>query len=267
MKTHILTVVLIGLSLALFSPVPIVHSSIDQTDYQWRFLVGGLRIWVQYPEECHAGDSISYNILIYSSSYSQGNYADEIKVTIIVPIGTETEFARLYEAGIYQHMLMPNGTEYSKTITVAIPQNAWWKVVFILDVSTYSGDMQNLVASNSVLDATLVVSKTWSDLMSENIELSSNYTSLKWEYDNYKSFHTHSDSEYNALNSTHNQYTQSHSYANAEYSDLQSRLNQAIDRSIEATSYNNTLTILIVVLILLLIGSSLLFATRRVRAR
>jgi hypothetical protein len=258
---HILVVVLIGLLLALFRPVAVVHS-IDPADYQWKFWVGGLRIYVQYPEECHAGDSITYNILIYSSQYSQGNYVEEIKVTISVPI-SQTEFARLYEAWIYQHMLMPNGNEYSKTVTVTVPQNSWWKVALVLDVSTYSGDMQNHVFSNLGLDATPVMSKTWSDLMSENIELFTNYTSLKWEHDSYTSFHTIYDSEYNALNSTYNQYTQSHSYTNTEYTDLQSSLNQS-------TSYNNMLTILVIVLILLSlgsIGSTVFFVTRRPKTK
>lgn len=215
---------------SLIGVIPSVHSSVNPADYHWSFWVGGLRIWVQYPEECHAGDSISYNILIYSSRYGEGNYVDEMKVIISVPV-SPTETTWLFDAWIYKDMSMSHGYESNKTITVAVPEEAWWYVTIVFDVSTYSGDMTEHASSNLGLTATKVRHKTYSELQSENYDLWYNYTNLKVEYDNYKGTHEHSDYEYNSLNSTYNQYAQTHAHSNSEYDDLQSSYDN-VDREL-----------------------------------
>lgn len=238
--------------------IPKAHSSVDPADYHWHFWVGGLRIWVQYPRECHAGDSISYNILIYSSRYSEGNYVEEIKVTITVPISA-TEFARLYEAWIYQDTLMPNGNEYNRTITVAVPEEAWWYVSFVLDVSTYSGDMEEHTSSNLGLYSTLVTTKTREDLWSEIYDLEYNYTSLENEYKDYKDTHNYSNSEYNNLNSTYNQYVEGHSHSDTEYSNLESKYNSVNGELDISKNLNYIITAIAVVFLV----TSIYFARRK----
>lgn len=200
---------------------PIVYSSVNPAEYHLNFWVGGLRIWVQYPEECHNGDSISYDVLVYSSEYSAGNYIDEIRVTISVPL-TRIEVVILSDALICEDMLMPHGDEYSQRITVVVPNKAFWYVTITFHVSTFSGDMAEHVSTNVRLGSTIVRNKTYGELQSESHILWYNFTSLRIEHDGYKATHSHSNNQYNSLNSSYNSLKSSYDSLQRDYNDLKS---------------------------------------------
>jgi len=207
-------------------------------EYALHFWVGGLRIQLQFPEECHRGDTITYKINIYSSAYSEGNFVEEFNVSIRCwQYGTPPYLTSLilYQGTLYKNVVLPYHSEYTITIPVTIPEEnvpTDYHTLITFDIWTYqNGHPENYAWTNLVLCTTKIVLKTWNELWSENLDLRSNYTKLQGDYDLlnysyewYKQMHMYSNSEYEDLNSTYNQYRQEHSHSNTEYNSLVTEL-------------------------------------------
>jgi hypothetical protein len=198
------------------------------------FWVGGLRIQLLYPEECHKGDTITYKIEIHSSGYSEGNFVEIFNVSIrYLQYGTPPYLIPiiLYSETLYKNMVMPYGNDYKITIQVTIPKQdipTDYHVRVVFDIETYrNGHPEDYAWTNLVLHTTKVVWETREELLNENLNLHLNYTqlqrdyeSLNYSYELYKQTHKYSNSEYEDLNSAYNQYRQGHSHSNTEYNSL-----------------------------------------------
>lgn len=146
---------------------------------------------LNYPDEAHQGDYITYNLVLNWTANVLINEFD-FYINYLKDDGT---WSTLWNTNLFSNVNVQSGSSNSYSQQIEIPAHA-----MISDITLNANF--NIRANNSYdmemlsIYTTHVVLKTTSELQQENNNLSNNLTSLNSEYSQYKQTHSYTNDQY-----------------------------------------------------------------------
>lgn len=177
-------------------------------------------VHVEYPDEAHPGDIITYNLDIYWWQADKLMNEFDFSVNYLRDDGT---WHTIYNTNFFTNVQMSMNENRSYSIEIEIPihtathPHALQIQFYIQTDNSYSAD---------VLEAytTHVVSKTRIELQNEINDLSIGDSVSASELVEYKQTHSYTNSEFETLASDFDEYKQDYLHSNSEYDALESQL-------------------------------------------
>jgi predicted RNase H-like nuclease (RuvC/YqgF family) len=119
-------------------------------------------------------------VYIVSSKFPRGNHVGEVNVKVTVL--TTSSQVTLFDQKLITDTYMQSGSTFNQTISVILPSDARWYLTVQMDTVSYQQDLTNRQEAHVTLDATKIVTSTYSELQDNILEYQALYNKLDQKY-------------------------------------------------------------------------------------